>query len=324
MMRKRGLAGFTLLEISVALAIASSALLTVTAAGKSAMRESRIRKAHAEVTAIDAALNRYMLKRGRLPVDLDGDGVAIESEILSQLVQWSFLPRPVPAASGLVLDPWETPYVIVLSRDYVKRAADVLCDASGRPYNDGPNSFQVYSRVLEEDTYTANFGFFSNVSAGAAYPGVPDPDVIDDEPVEPTVDDEPETPAEPADPVEPTDPTEPTVPPTQQGNGHGHHGCGCKSSCLLITIALMRQADTSARNADVYINAAIRHSEKSCGKSSVTASFYATRSVIYVGAAAMLAARAAQYDPCYASQADGYASRLIEYRGRAAACGAHL
>ena len=309
-MRKRGSGGFTVLEITIAVAVASSLMLAGTAAGKSALRETRLRKAQAEVAAIDSALHRYILKRGRLPVDLDGDGVAVESEIISQLTQWNFLPRPLPDASGLVIDPWDTPYVVVFARDYVKRAADVLCDASGRPYNDYRNGFQVYSRILEDDTYTAGFDYLSNVPTTVAYPGVPEADDVVVEPVDPVL----------VDPVieEPEIPSEPTVPPA---DGHGHRGsCGRRLGCssCLVTIALMRQAETSVHNADVYIDAALDHA----GRRSVTAAFYASKSIRYVGAAAALVARAAEYDSTYDADAAAYAQKVTEYCGRARACGA--
>jgi hypothetical protein len=145
-------------------------------AGVNAKRSAEIEAAKAGVIAIEDAVERYVMKRGRLPHDLDGDGIASTEEVFCQLAQWDCL-----ASDFKRHDPWGGEYTVVLYRDYaVCESTRLLAD--GRPANDFSNGTQIFCNgpdrlsdqfvmAVESMDDVNNFGLNLDCLAGAEAPG---------------------------------------------------------------------------------------------------------------------------------------------------------
>ena len=132
--------GFTLAEMAVALGVSVIVAGLMCVGGLHAKKASECSSAKSGVATLETAIRAFQAKRGALPKDIDGNGVTTCDEVVSQLKGWGVLRQDFQA-----FDPWGSPYVIVLKRDYGV-SADAMLDHNLYPLNDSPEGFQAYSK----------------------------------------------------------------------------------------------------------------------------------------------------------------------------------
>jgi len=144
-MLRRKSKGYTLLETMVVTTVMVAVAALTVVGYKHASAVVKKNRAKADIAAIQTSLDGFIAKRGHLPAATSADGVMREADLASILKQWGFLKNLKTDSAGRVVDPWDKPYVIILSRDYEARASEVLADANDDPLNDGPDDYQIYS-----------------------------------------------------------------------------------------------------------------------------------------------------------------------------------
>jgi general secretion pathway protein G len=103
--RNRGGRGFTLLELLVVMVIIGLLAGFVAPRYFAQVGKSRVKAAHAQIDALDKALEQFRLDVGRLPTS--EEGLAALNASPSGVTNWEgpYLKKAVP------LDPWGHPYV---------------------------------------------------------------------------------------------------------------------------------------------------------------------------------------------------------------------
>ena len=147
-MGRSGKGGFTSIEVTVTIAIMAAVSVMLTPARDTRRPRPRWTGPKRRYSPWRIAFRATSPSAARCPAIPMATASSASPRSSRSWPSGAFSATLKPNTSCNVIDPWDNAYVIVLSRDYAARAADVLSDTLGRPYNDLPDGFQVYSREL--------------------------------------------------------------------------------------------------------------------------------------------------------------------------------
>ena len=126
--------GFTLLELLVVMVIIGLLAGFVAPRYFAQVGKSRVKAAHAQIDALDKALEQFRLDVGRLPTS--EEGLAALNAAPSGISNWEgpYLKKDVP------IDPWGHPYVYKYPGDHGDDPYLISYGADGAPGGDGNNA----------------------------------------------------------------------------------------------------------------------------------------------------------------------------------------